>query len=160
MTRFAGIDVSKAHLDVALRPDGIAWRSVNTDSGVREVADRLKELHADLVVLEATGGLEDPVAGALAVLGVPIAVVNPRQVRDFAKSVGRLATTDTLDAMVLAHFAEAVKPEPHPLPDEQARQLSPCSKETIERDVDCRAEPSSERLQYSAKTVEGPHQVA
>jgi transposase len=124
MTRFAGIDVSKAHLDVWVRPDGVAWRSPNTDSGARAVADRLKELHPDLVVLEATGGLESPVAGALAVLGVPVAVVNPRQVRDFAKSVGRLAKTDTLDARVLAHFAEAVKPEPHPLPDEQAAQLS------------------------------------
>jgi transposase len=78
----------------------------------------------DLVVLEATGGMEIPAASALAVLGVPVVVVNPRQVRDFAKSTGRLAKTDALDARVLAHFAEAVRPEPRPLPDEQARQLS------------------------------------
>ena len=121
---FAGIDVSKAHLDVAALPDEIEWRSANTDAGAREVADRLKDLDPDLVVLEATGGMEIPVASALAVLGLPVVVVNPRQVRDFAKSTGRLAKTDTLDARVLAHFAEAVKPEPRPLPDEQARQLS------------------------------------
>jgi len=121
---FVGIDVSKAHLDVAVRPDEIEWRSPNTDAGAREAANKLKDLDPDLVVLEATGGMEIPAASALAVLGVPIAVVNPRQVRDFAKSTGRLAKTDALDARVLAHFAEAVRPEPRPLPDEQARQLS------------------------------------
>lgn len=121
---FAGIDVSKAHLDVAVRPDEIEWRSPNTDTGAREAAGKLKELDPDLVVLEATGGMEIPAASALAVLGVPVVVVNPRQVRDFAKSTGRLAKTDALDARVLAHFAEAVRPEPRPLPDEQARQLS------------------------------------
>ena len=121
---FVGIDVSKAHLDVAVRPDEIEWRSPNTDTGAREAANKLKDLDPDLVVLEATGGMEIPAASALAVLGVPIAVVNPRQVRDFAKSTGRLAKTDALDARVLAHFAEAVRPEPRPLPDEQARQLS------------------------------------
>jgi len=120
----AGIDVSKAHLDVAVRPDEIEWRSPNTDTGAREAADKLKDLDPDLVVLEATGGMEIPAASALAVLGVPVVVVNPRQVRDFAKSTGRLAKTDALDARVLAHFAEAVRPEPRPLPDEQARQLS------------------------------------
>jgi len=124
MTRFAGIDVSKAHLDVAVRPAEVEWRSPNTDAGAKQVAARLKDLRPDLVVLEATGGMESAVASALAILGVPVVVVNPRQVRDFAKSTGRLAKTDVLDARVLAHFAEAVKPEPRPLPDEQARQLS------------------------------------
>jgi transposase len=123
-TVFAGIDVSKAYLDVAVRPDEVEWRRPNTDAGARQVADRLKDIHAGLVVLEATGGMEIPVASALAVLGVPVVVINPRQVRDFAKSTGRLAKTDILDARILAHFAEAVKPEPRPLPDEQARQLS------------------------------------
>jgi len=123
-TVFAGIDVSKAHLDIAVRPDEIELRSPNTDTGAREAANKLKDLDPDLVVLEATGGMEIPAASALAVLGVPVVVVNPRQVRDFAKSTGRLAKTDALDARVLAHFAEAVRPEPRPLPDEQARQLS------------------------------------
>jgi transposase len=121
---FAGIDVSKAYLDVAVRPEEIEWRSSNTDAGAKEVAARLKELDPDLVVLEATGGMEIPVASVLAILDVPVVVVNPRQVRDFAKSTGRLAKTDALDARVLAHFAEAVHPEPRTLPDEQARQLS------------------------------------
>ena len=124
MTRFAGIDVSKAHLDVAVRPDEIEWRSPNTEAGVKEIAVQLKELCPDLVVLEATGGMESAAASALAIMGVPVVVVNPRQVRDFAKSTGRLAKTDALDARILAHFAEAVKPEPRPLPSEQARQLS------------------------------------
>ena len=88
---FAGIDVSKAHLDVAVRPDEIEWRSSNTDAGAREVADRLKDLDLNLVVLEATGGMEVSMASALAVLGLPVVVVNPRQVRDFAKSTGQLA---------------------------------------------------------------------
>ena len=121
---FAGIDVSKAHLDVAVRPVEVEWRSPNTDAGAKQVAARLKDLRPELVVLEATGGMEGTAASALAILGVPVVVVNPRQVRDFAKSTGRLAKTDLLDARVLAHFAEAVKPEPRPLRDEQARQLS------------------------------------
>ncbi len=99
-TVFADVDVSKAFLDVAVRPDGVEWRSPNTDAGAREVADRLKELCPSLVVLEATGRMEIPVTSALAVLGVPAVVVNPRQIRDFAKSTGRLAKTDVLDAQV------------------------------------------------------------
>jgi transposase len=77
-----------------------------------------------LAVLEATGGLEQPAAAALALAGVPVAIVNPRQVRDFAKATGKLAKTDRIDAAVLAHFAEAVRPEPRPLADEHARELS------------------------------------
>lgn len=121
---FVGIDVSKAHLDVAVRPTEDEWRSENTETGVNEVVDRLKKLGPDLVVLEATGRLEGAVVSGLAVQGVPVVVVNPRQVRDFAKSTGQLAKTDALDARVIAHFAEAVKPVPRPLPDEQTRQLS------------------------------------
>ncbi len=121
---FVGIDVSKAHLDVAVRPTGDEWRSQNTETGVNEVVERLKKLAPDLVVLEATGKLESPVASGLVVQGVPVVVVNPRQVRDFAKSTGRLAKTDVLDARAIAHFAEAVRPEPRPLPDEQANHLS------------------------------------
>ena len=98
-------------------------RSPNTDTGAREAADKLKDLDPDLVVLEATGGMEIPAASALAVLGVPIAVVNPRQVRDFARSTGRLAKTDALDARILALFAERVRPAVRLLPDEAARDL-------------------------------------
>ncbi len=121
---FVGIDVSKSHLDVAVRPAEVEWRSQNTEAGVNEVVGRLKKLGPDLVVLEATGGMESAVASGLAVQGVPVVVVNPRQVRDFAKSTGQLAKTDVLDARVIAHFAEAVRPEPRPLPDGQAKHLS------------------------------------
>lgn len=121
---YAGIDVSKGSLDVAVRPGGKSWRSENSDEGIRELVKRIKGLGASLVVVEATGGLEVPVVSALAVEGGNVSVVNPRQVRDFAKATGRLAKTDTIDAEVLAHFAEAVRPEVRPLKDEEERELS------------------------------------
>jgi transposase len=121
---FAGIDVSKAALDVALRPSGEHWRSPNDEAGIAELVDRLRPLGPGLIVLEATGGLERLVVAALALAGVPVAVVNPRQVRDFAKATGRLAKTDALDAAVLAHFAEAIHPEPRPLPDAASQALA------------------------------------
>ena len=121
---FVVIGVSKTHLDVAVRPTGNEWRSPNADHGIERTAARLKDLQPALVVLEATGGLEVPIPSALAALALPVVVINPRQVRDFARSVGRLAKTDVLDARVLAHFAEAVRPELRPLPDEQSQELS------------------------------------
>lgn len=121
---YVGIDVSKEHLDVVLRPTGEYLMANNDERGIESLAARLKEVGPALVVVEATGGMEQPVGAALAVGGLPVAVVNPRQVRDFAKAVGRLAKTDRIDAAVLAHFAEAVRPEPRPLADEDARELS------------------------------------
>jgi len=121
---FVGIDVCKATLDIAVRPTDEIWTVHNDDRGITQVTACVRAMKPALVVLEATGGLEVPVATALAAAGVAVAVVNPRQVRDFAKATGRLAKTDTLDARVLAHFAQAVRPEPRPLPDEQLRQLS------------------------------------
>ena len=118
-----GIDVSKGRLDVVLRPSGEYLGASNDERGIASLVARLKEASPVLVVLEATGGLEQPTAAALALAGVPVAVVNPRQVRDFAKAVGRLAKTDRIDAAVLAHFAEAVRPEPRPLADEDTREL-------------------------------------
>src|SRR5687767_4731372 len=103
---FVGIDVSKAHLDVAVRPGGDTWRVPNTEGGIAGLLERLRTLSPALVLLEATGGLEVPLVGALGAAGLPTVVSNPRQVRDFAKAVGRLAKTDALDAAVLAHFAE------------------------------------------------------
>lgn len=119
-----GIDVAKDRLTVVLRPTGESLELENGDRDLRKLVRRLREEDLDLVVLEATGGLEQPAAAALALAGLPVAIVNPRQVRDFAKAVGRLAKTDRIDAAVLAHFAEAVKPEPRPLADDQARELS------------------------------------
>ncbi len=120
---YVGIDVSKATLDVALRPSDETWEITNNEAGISELVANLKQLKIQLIVLEATGGYEVAVASALAAAGLPVAVVNPRQVRDFAKSTGRLAKTDRLDARVLAQFAEAVHPEPRPLPDAQTRAL-------------------------------------
>ena len=118
-----GIDVSKQQLDVAVHPTAESWSVPHDETGLSALVTRLRALTPTLVVLEATGGLELPVAGALAAAAIPTAVVNPRQVRDFARSTGRLAKTDRLDAQVLAHFAAAVRPEPRPLPDAQAQEL-------------------------------------
>lgn len=121
---FVGIDVSKGSLDIAVHPGGERWRTCNNGKEVRALTKRLKGLSPEIVVLEATGGLEMAVASALAAEGLPVAVINPRQVRDFARATGRLAKTDSIDAHVLAHFAEAVKPEVRPLKGEEAQELS------------------------------------
>lgn len=121
---FVGIDVSGAWLDVAVRPGGEAWRCANDEAGVGALAGRLRALGPALVVLEATGGLERAAVAALALAGLAVAVVNPRQVRDFAKASGRLAKTDALDAAALAHFAQALRPEPRPLPDAAQQALA------------------------------------
>lgn len=121
---FVGIDVAKAHLDIALRPTAEGWRVANDDAGIAPLVVRLQALRPALIVLEATGGLEVPVTAALTAAGLPVVVVNPRQARDFAKATGRMAKTDALDAHGLAHFAEAVRPAPRPLPDAQTQALS------------------------------------
>ena len=121
---FVGIDVSKATLDIAVRPTGEAWTSANAPDGIDALVARIAALSPTLVVLEATGRYEAPCAAALASAGVPVAVVNPRQVRDFAKSTGRLAKTDALDAAILALFAERVRPEPRPLPDAESEAFA------------------------------------
>jgi transposase len=120
--RFVGIDVAKAQLDVAIGPNGERFSVANDETGIGELLRRLEP--ADFVILEATGGLEMPVASALAAAGLAVAIVNPRQVRDFARATGRLAKTDRLDAAVLARFGEAVRPEARPLADEQAQALA------------------------------------
>lgn len=120
---FAGIDVSKNRLDTALRPSGQNFAEANDANGIDTLVRRLAALKPTLIVLEATGGYEIPLAAALQVAGLPTAVVNPRQVRDFAKAVGRLAKTDRLDAAVLAHFAEAVRPAPRAAANPQVQHL-------------------------------------
>jgi transposase len=120
---FVGIDVAKDRLDVHVRPSGEAFAVARDGEGVAALAERLETLKPALVVSEATGGFEQVVAGALGAAGLPIVVVNPRQIRDFARALGRLAKTDRIDAEVIALFAERVRPEPRPLPDEQAREL-------------------------------------
>ena len=123
VSSYVGIDVSKAHLDIAVRPSGQTWRVENTEAGIAALVQQLAGLGSVLVVLEATGGYEAPAAAALAVAGLAVAVINPRQARDFAKSLNLLAKTDKIDAQVLAHFGDALRPEPRPLADEAMAAL-------------------------------------
>lgn len=119
----AGIDVSKASLDVALSPSEERWSVANDAAGVGALVPRLQALRPALVVLEATGGYERAVVAALAAAGLPVVVANPRQIRAFARAVGQLAKTDRLDAAMLARFGAQVRPTPRALPDAQAQAL-------------------------------------
>jgi transposase len=121
---YVGIDVAKAHADIAVHPTGLRWQAPCTDEGIQELVSHIQALQPTIVLLEASGGLEIPFVAALANSHLPVAVVNPRQVRDFARATGKLAKTDSLDAQVLAHFAEAVRPNPRPLPDAEAKALA------------------------------------
>ena len=122
--RFVGIDASKAQLDVAVRPTGKRWTLPYDQTGIEGLIPQIVDLEPALVLLEATGGLELPLVAALAAAALPVVVVNPRQVRDFAKATGTLAKTNTLDAGVLAHFADAVRPEVRPLKDAETQVLN------------------------------------
>jgi transposase len=121
---FVGIDVSKDQLDIAIRPGEVRFRESNNDSGIQALIARLLSFKPQLILLEATGGYEILAAAALRQAGLPAHIINPRQVRDFARSSGRLAKTDKIDAAVLAHFAEALKPSLRPWPDEQQQELA------------------------------------
>ena len=120
---YIGIDVSKDQVDVAVRPTGRSWSVQYDGTGVDELVANLNRLDPAAVITESTGGLELPLVAALAAASLPVVVVNPRQVRDFAKSTGQLAKTDRLDAQVLAHFGEAVRPPLRPLRDADTQAL-------------------------------------
>jgi transposase len=120
---FVGIDVSKDHLDVAIHPIGEAFVVERNAAGLDRLIARLREVSPRVVALEATGGFETVAAAALAGAGLPVAVINPAQIRAFAKALGQQAKTDPIDAAVIAHFAEATKPQVHALPDEATRLL-------------------------------------
>ncbi|HTS40227.1 MAG TPA: IS110 family transposase [Xanthobacteraceae bacterium] len=121
---YVGIDVSKDRLDVHVRPSREAFVVARDGKGLEELIERLQALSPRLIAIEATGGFETIAAAAIAGATLPLAIVNPAQVRHFAQAVGKRAKTDPIDAEVIARFAEAVKPEPRPLPDEQARLLA------------------------------------
>jgi transposase len=121
--RYVGIDVSKQRLDIAVRPPGERRQVANDPTGIAQLVRDLRRLRPALVVCESTGGWERLLVSSLAAARLPMVVVNPRQVRDFARATGQLAKTDELDAQVIAHFAEAVRPEVRPLPDAAARLL-------------------------------------
>lgn len=120
---FVGIDVSKDRLDVHVLPAGEAFAVARHGEGLDELVGRLRALPVGLVVLEATGGYETVVAAALAAANLPLVIVNPRQIRDFARAAGRRAKTDRLDAQIIASFGQAMRPDPRPLPSAQAQAL-------------------------------------
>ena len=119
-----GIDVSKEYLDVCVRPEGALFRVGRDAPGLDELVQRLAPLAPVLVALEATGGFESVVAASLSTAGLPVIIVNPVQVRAYARALGKRAKTDPLDAAVIAHFAEATNPAVRPLPDEATRLLA------------------------------------
>ena len=121
---YVGIDVAKAQVDVAVRPKGHRWIVSYEEARILELVSQVEDLNPAMVLLEATGGLELPLVAALAAASLPVVVVNPRQVRDFAKATGKLAKTDSIDAAVLAHFAAAVRPSVRPLRDAETQVLN------------------------------------
>lgn len=121
---FIGIDVSKARLDVASLPDGRVWSVGNDEKGIDSLVKELRVLAPSLIVLEATGGLETLLTVSLGSAGLPVAVINPRHARDFAKATGKLAKTDVIDARILALFGQRVRPEPRPIKDQDLRELT------------------------------------
>ena len=121
---FVGIDVSKAKLDVAVYPSKQLFSVDNDQNGLDQLAQSLEDLDPQLVVFESTGGYELLAVSTLYAAGLPVVVINARQIRDFAKSVGKLAKTDTIDAQVIAHFASAVRPQLRPLKDKLTQQLA------------------------------------
>jgi len=123
MEHFVGIDVAKDRLDVHLRPSGESFAVTRDGEGLVELVDRLQRLAPRLVVMEATGGYETIVASAVAAAHLPLAVVNPRQIRDFARATGKLAKTDAIDAAAIAHFAEAIRPPARPIAEPEAQAL-------------------------------------
>jgi transposase len=160
---FVGIDVSKHRLDVHARPSGEQWSVDNEPKGHALLVEKLVALGPTLVVIEATGGYQAAIAAELAASKVAVAVVNPRQVRDFAKATGALAKTDAIDAAVLAHFAESIRPEPRPIPDEltlelqalvtRRRQLIDMRTAEKNRLDTCRVEPVRRNIQKMISTL-------
>ncbi len=121
---YIGIDISKDSLDMAVHASSQQWQFSNDNDGIARLCKTLLKLEPALVVFEATGGYEMPLYLALDKAGLPVAPVNPRQIRDFARSTGKLAKTDSLDARVIAHFGCAIQPAPHPLPDTQELKIA------------------------------------
>ncbi len=149
---FIGIDIAKDTIDISVLPSGESWTVGTTPTELLETVDRLAALKPTNIVMEATGGYETRLAASLATAGLPVAVVNPRQVRDFARALGILAKTDAIDAHVLALFSEKVQPECRPLPTDDEHAL----KELITRRyqlVDMRTAESNRRQQIVSKQV-------
>ena len=159
--RFVGIDVSKAGVDVAVRPTGRRWVMSYDEAGSKELVSQMVDLGPALVLLEATGGLELPLVAALAAAALPVVVVNPRQVRDFARATGTLAKTDALDAAVLAHFADAVRPSVRPPQGRRdpGPQLADCPPAPGDDHAGIREEPTGYCHQSCASSRRSPHRL-
>lgn len=121
--QWVGIDVCQKYLDVYVRPAGKLFQVANNEVGIIKLVQSLIEIQPELIVLEATGGMETNAAIKLTEAELAVAIINPRQARDFAKAIGQLAKTDAIDAKVLAHFADAIRPEVRQISDESSRQL-------------------------------------
>jgi transposase len=148
---FIGIDICKDRLDVADDSESSPWSVANDDSGISSLVDRLKALQPALIVMEATGGLETLLYAALTTAGLPAVVMNPRQVRDFAKAMGTLAKTDALDARVLAHFGAAIQPAVRPMKDDTTQELTALV--TRRRQLLAMLTAEKTRLQQAAKWI-------
>lgn len=148
---FVGIEVSKATLDIVMRPGGSRESIPNQEAQIGELVRRLSTLRVTLLVVEATGGVERRIVRALAAAELPVIVVNPRQVRDFAKATGRLAKTDKIDAEILAHFGEAVRPALRAVPEPASEELRALI--TRQRQVTEMLTAETNRLAHSAKAV-------
>ncbi len=122
-TQFVGLNATSAAIEIAIRPTGEMWKTPFADDSIEETVNKLKGLQPKLVVMEAAGACELPVAGLLAIHGLPFAVVNPRNVREFARAVSGMSRSDYTTAGLLAHFGELVDPEPRPFPDELIEKL-------------------------------------
>ena len=121
--RYIGVDVSASELVVGVLPAGEVWQVANDPEGISELRRRIGELSPSLIVMEASGGYESGVAGELVDAGMPAVIINPRQTREFARATGRLAKTDTIDALTLARFGQAVQPQVRPLPGKKEKEL-------------------------------------
>ena len=121
--QWVGIDVCQKYLDIYVRPQGNLFQVTNDEIGIAQLVQTLKQIDPELIVLEATGGMEVDAAIKLTQAELSVAIINPRQARDFAKATGQLAKTDAIDAKTLAHFADAIRPEVRQISDESSRQL-------------------------------------
>ena len=149
LPRWVGIDVCQKFLDVYVRPTGELFQCSNDQTGIKKLIERLKEIEPQRIVMEATGGMEIPSAVELTRAGLAVAIINPRQSRDFAKATGQIAKTDAIDAKSLAHFAEAIRPEVRPISDEQAQQL----KDLVQRRRQISDMITSEKNRLRGKTA-------
>ena len=158
---YVGIDVAKDRVDVATRPADQHWSVSYDEAGVEALVAKLQVLEPAAVILEATGGLELPLVAAVAAAALPVAVVNPRQVRDFARSTGQLAKNDQLDARILAHFGEAVRPPIRPLRDADTQVFGPCWPVAARWSPSWwQKKPAESRFTRGASSHRGPHQLA